>query len=310
MSKRPLCFRARPTTFVFSISSLRGLSSIHRGMQYDATSFGCRPARQTSLKTAFRLFETPRGAVNWRLVARETNPSNQAQWIPLLLGMQTPQPAASLVQLASKLASNLCRENLSPAKGHLKSCCWVLVAHAAGENVPCFLQGIHEPLIEIEDFLKLFVAYILMKGNATRLCALQGKPMPWLSWSNTKKANRWQNMFFRSSILSSWFWTKPCWRSINHTEIALRSSSPPQNAWTFCNCYPTETDRTVLDGSLARLRRWDSDIILHCHIIDGIALWEKQQMSSLNTQICHSRWHTVASLLAESSLPHSFLMWG
>jgi hypothetical protein len=92
--------------------------------------------------------------------------------------MQTPQPAASLVQLASKLASNLCRENLSPAKGHLKSCCWVLVAHAAGENVPCFLQGIHEPLIEIEDFLKLFVAYILMKGNATRLCALQGKPMP------------------------------------------------------------------------------------------------------------------------------------
>ena len=77
-----------------------------------------------------------------------------------------------------KLASNLCRENLSPAKGHLKSCCWVLVAHAAGENVPCFLQGIHEPLIEIEDFLKLFVAYILMKGNATRLCALQGKPMP------------------------------------------------------------------------------------------------------------------------------------
>jgi len=111
-------------------------------------------------------------------VARETNPSNQAQWIPLLLGMQTPQPAASLVQLASKLASNLCRENLSLAKGHLKSCCWVLVAHAAGENVPCFLQGIHEPLIEIEDFLKLFVAYILMKGNATRLCALQGKPMP------------------------------------------------------------------------------------------------------------------------------------
>ena len=279
-------------------------------MQLPLISFGCRPARQTSLQTAFRLFETPRGAVNWRLVARETNPSNQAQWIPLLLGMQTPQPAASLVQLASKLASNLCRENLSPAKGHLKSCCWVLVAHAAGENVPCFLQGIHEPLIEIEDFLKLFVAYILMKGNATRFCALQGKPMPWLSWSNTKKANRWQNMFFRSSILSSWFWTKPCWRSINHTEIALRSSSPPQNAWTFCNCYPTETDRTVLDGSLARLRRWDSDIILHCHIIDGIALWEKQQMSSLNTQICHSRWHTVASLLAESSLPHSFLMWG
>ena len=46
--------------------------------------------------------------------------------------------------------------------------------------------------------------------------------------------------------------------------IALRSSSPPQNVWTFCNCYPTETDRTVLDGSLARLRRWDSDIILHC----------------------------------------------
>ena len=58
---------------------------------------------------------------------------------------------------------------------------------------------------------------------------------------------------------SSWFWTKPCWRSINHTEIALRSSKPAQNAWTFCNCYPTETDRTVLDGSLARLRRWDSE---------------------------------------------------
>ena len=38
--------------------------------------------------------------------------------------------------------------------------------------MPCFLQGIHEPLIEIEDFLKLFVAYILMKGNATRLCSL------------------------------------------------------------------------------------------------------------------------------------------
>ena len=92
-----LCLRDRfaseqglqqPLSFQFHHSV--GLSSIHRGMQYDATSFGCRPARQTSLQTAFRLFETPRGAVNWRLVARETNPSNQAQWIPLLLGMQTP----------------------------------------------------------------------------------------------------------------------------------------------------------------------------------------------------------------------------
>ena len=65
-----------------------------------------------------------------------------------------------------------------------------------------------------------------MKGNATRLCALQGKPMPWLSWSNTKKANRWPNMFFRSSVLSSWFWTKQCWRSIKRTAPSSPIMSP------------------------------------------------------------------------------------
>lgn len=99
---------------------------------------------------------------------KRTQSIKRSGWTPLLLGMQTPQPAAWLVKPASKLASNLCKGNLSPAEGHLKSLkswCWVLVAHAAGQHAPCFWQGIHEPLTEIDDFLKLFVAYVLMKGN-------------------------------------------------------------------------------------------------------------------------------------------------
>ena len=172
--------------------------------------------------------------------------------------MQTPQPAALLIQLASKLASNLCRENLSPAKGHLKSCCWVLVAHAEGENVPCFLQGINEPLLRIKDFLKLFVAYILMKGNSKKNVHLARQAQAVIELKQHYKANRWPNMFFRSSIPSSWFWTKLCWRSIDHTENTSRSSSPPQNAWTFCNCNPIEALR-LLHHFAQSHHRWNQN---------------------------------------------------
>ena len=146
MSKRPLCFRARPTaTFVFSISSLRGSVFNSQGDAVWCNFLWLQASKADKPSNCFPALRDSTRCCQLKACGKRNEPiqSSAAQWIPLLLGMQTPQPAASLVQLASKLASNLCRENLSPAKGHLKSCCWVLVAHAAGENVPCFLQGIH-----------------------------------------------------------------------------------------------------------------------------------------------------------------------